>query len=77
MLVIYLGALYFVAGLLFMLAQPLWRGRLSVPRRISSEMPGNTLEPANPTAGLGLKRIWPGLVLVLLGGGLLLVGGFL
>jgi len=76
MLVIYLGALFVVGGVLFMLAQSLWRGRLSVPRRISSEIPGATLEPGNPTAGLGLKRNWPGLVLVLLGWVLLLVGGF-
>jgi hypothetical protein len=40
-------------------------------------MAGTTLEPREPDAGLGLKRNWPGLVLIVLGGFLLLVGGFL
>jgi hypothetical protein len=77
MFVIYLGALFVLCGVLFMAAQPLWRGRLSAARRISSEIPGATLEPRHPGAGLGLKRNWPGLVLVVLGGVLLLAGGFL
>ncbi|MDB5393719.1 MAG: hypothetical protein JWM91_1225, partial [Rhodospirillales bacterium] len=68
MLVIYLGALFILCGVLFMVAQPLWRGRLSAARRTPSEIPGATLEPRNPGAGFGLKENWPGLVLVVLGG---------
>jgi hypothetical protein len=81
MLVIYLGALFVFGGVLFMVAQPLWRGRLSAARRTrqigtpSSEIPGATLEPRRPGAGLGLKENWPGLLLVVLGGVLLLLGG--
>jgi hypothetical protein len=33
MLVILLGALFVLGGLLFMMAQPIWRGRLSDARR--------------------------------------------
>jgi hypothetical protein len=78
MLTIYLGALFVLCGVLFMVAQPLWRGRLSAARRapseIPSEIPSATLEPRKPGAGFGLKGNWPGLVLVVLGGVLLLVG---
>jgi len=83
MLVIWLGALLVLGGLLFMLAQPIWRGRLSEARRIrtSSAVPRktvepHTLEPRRPGAGFGLKENWPGLVFMVLGGILLLVGAF-
>ena len=79
MLVIWLGALFVIGGLLFMAAQPIWRGRLSDARRKSSAVPRDTLEPhtlepRKPSAGFGLKANWPGLVLIVLGGILLLVG---
>ena len=74
MLVISLGALFVVGGLVFMAAQPLWRGRLSDAKRTSSEKPRDTLEPRRPGAGFGMKANWPGLVLMVLGGILLLVG---
>src|SRR4029453_2679169 len=77
MLVIWLGALLVLGGLLFMLAQPIWRGRLSeARRRRSSAVPRDTLEPRMPGAGFGLKENWPGLVFMVLGGILLLVGAF-
>ena len=81
MLVIWLGALFVLCGLVFMVAQPIWRGRLSEARRrrTSSAVPRDTLEPhtlepRKPGAGFGLKANWPGLVLIVLGGILLLVG---
>jgi hypothetical protein len=80
MLVIWLGALFVVGGVLFMAAQPIWRGRLSeARRRRSSAVPRDTLEPhtlepRRPGAGFGLKANWPGLVLIVLGGVLLLAG---
>jgi hypothetical protein len=82
MLVIWLGALFVISGLLFMAAQPIWQGRLSeARRRKSSAVPRDTLEPHPPTleprgpgAGFTLKANWPGLVLIVLGGILLLVG---
>ena len=81
MLVIWLGALFVLGGLLFMAAQPIWRGRLSDARRTSSAVPRKethplreprTLEPRRAGAGFGLKANWPGLVLIILGGILLL-----
>ena len=85
MLVIWLGALFVLGGLLFMMAQPIWRGRLSEARRrrSSSAVPRDTamkpaepmtLEPRRPGAGFGLKANWPGLVLIVLGGIILLAG---
>jgi hypothetical protein len=79
MLVIWLGALFVIGGVLFMAAQPIWRGRLSDARRTSSAVPRDTLEPhtlepRKPGAGFGLKANWPGLVLIVLGGILLLLG---
>ncbi len=75
MAVIWLGALGVLGGLLFLVYQPIWRGRLSDAKRKASELPHDTLEPRRPGAGFGLKANWPGLVLVVLGGILLLVGG--
>ena len=72
MLVIWLGALFVLGGLLFMVAQPIWRGRLSDAKRTSSELPHDTLEPRRP--GAGFEANWPGLVLIVLGSILLLVG---
>jgi hypothetical protein len=74
MLIILVGALLMLGGLLFMVAQPIWRGRLSNPKRTSSSgVPLDTLEPRRPGAGaFGLKANWPGLVLIVLGGILLL-----
>jgi hypothetical protein len=73
MLVIWLGALFVLGGLLFMAAQPIWRGRLSdAAKRTSSGVPRDTLEPRRPGAGFELKAIWPGLVLIVLGAILLL-----
>jgi hypothetical protein len=84
LVVIGLGALFVLGGLVFMVAQPIWRGRLSDARRTSSAVPRNgahllrephTLEPRRAGAGFGLKANWPGLVLIVLGGILLLAGG--
>lgn len=79
MLVIWLGALLVLGGLVFMMAQPIWRGRLSEARRrrTSSAVPRDTLEPhtlepRRPGAGFSLRANWPGLVLIVLGGILLL-----
>lgn len=73
MAVILLGALLVFGGLLFLAAQPIWRGRLSAIRRKSTAAEP-TLEPPNPGAGFAVKDNWPGLALILLGGILLLAG---
>ena len=74
MLVVWLGALFVLGGLLFMMAQPIWRGRLSdaSKRTSSGAAPRGTLEPRRPGAGFTLKANWPGLVFIVLGGILLL-----
>jgi hypothetical protein len=74
MLVILLGALFVLGGVLFMAAQAIRRGRLSDAKRTTPGVPRDTLEPRRPSAGFGMKAIWPGLVLIVLGGILLLAG---
>lgn len=76
MLAIVLGALLVVGGVLYMAAQPIWRGRLS-ERRTPATPTGDTLEPEKPAAGFGLAANWPGLALVALGALLLLAGAVL
>ena len=76
MLVIWLGALLVIAGVLFLAYQAIGRGRLS-GQSTSSSAPVDTLEP--PRQGmrfLGLGSNWPGFLLIVVGGLLLLFGGF-
>lgn len=75
MTLIWLGALLVLAGVVFMAAQPLWRGRLSSGRRLRSGKPSDTLEPQRPDAGFGIKSNWPGLALFAVGAVLLLAAG--
>jgi hypothetical protein len=75
MLVIWLGALLFVVGMVLLANQAIWRGRLS-GQGASPSASTKTLEP--PRRGrrfLGLGSNWPGIVLIVVGGALLLVGG--
>jgi hypothetical protein len=76
MTLVWLGALLLFGGVVFMAAQPLWRGRLSGGRPLRSAEPGlsGTLEPPRPAGGFSLKSNWPGLALVALGAVLLLAG---
>jgi hypothetical protein len=74
MVLIWAGALLVLSGVVFMAAQPLWRGQLSGVRPLRSEEPSNTLEPQRPARGFGIRSNWPGLVLVTLGAVLLLAG---
>jgi hypothetical protein len=74
MTLVLLGALLVLAGIVFMAAQPIWRGRLSGGRRLGSGAPSDTLEPPRPARGFGIKSNWPGMALVVLGGVLLLMG---
>jgi hypothetical protein len=73
MLVVWLGALLFIGGLLYMAAQPIWRARLS-GRPSPSPSAGQTLEPAQPGAGFRLTTNWPGLALLAIGAILMLIG---
>ena len=77
MLIIWLGALLFVIGMVLLANQAIWRGRLS-GQSTSPSAPAKTLEPPHRgTRFLGLGSNWPGIVLIVLGGALLLVGGYL
>jgi hypothetical protein len=73
MTLIWLGVLLVFGGLLQMMYQPIWRGRLSGRRRPPTGKATDTLEPERPASGFGLKSSWPGLVLVAVGATLLLV----
>jgi hypothetical protein len=74
MTLIWLGVLLVFGGLLQMMAQPIWRGRLSGRRRPRTGEASDTLEPDRPASGFGFKSNWPGLALVTVGAALLLVG---
>ena len=74
MVLVWIGALLFVSGVVFMAAQPLLRGRLSGGKRLRSGAASDTLEPQRPAGGFGIKSNWPGLALVALGAVLLLAG---
>ncbi|HEV2900048.1 MAG TPA: hypothetical protein VGX71_19880 [Pseudaminobacter sp.] len=76
MLLIWLGALLFVAGIVYLAGQAIWRGRMSEPgpAGLGSR---NTLEPAHRGVRfLGIGQNWPGLLLVAIGAILLLFGGY-
>ena len=67
-----LGALLVLIGVVYMAAQPIWRGRLSGGRQLRSGKSSDTLEPRRPARGFGLGSNWPGLALVAVGAVLLL-----
>jgi hypothetical protein len=74
MAIILLGALLVFGGLVFLMAQPIWQGRLSAVRHTPAAPEEPTLEPSRPGAGFSLKQNWPGLALMAFGGLLLLAG---
>ena len=73
MTLIWLGVLLVFGGMIQLIYQPIWRGRLSGGRRFRSQ-PTDTLEPERPASGFGFKANWPGLALVALGAAFLLAG---
>ena len=75
MTLIWLGVLLVFGGMLQMAFQPIWHGRLSGRRRLRSERPSDTLEPARSRlADLSLNRTGLVLLLVALGAAFLLAG---
>jgi hypothetical protein len=74
MTLVMIGALLVIAGVVFMAAQPIWRGRLSGLRRMPWAPSSATLEPERPARGFSFRSNWPGLALIALGGVLLLAG---
>lgn len=76
MLVIWLGVVLVVAGIVYLASQAIWRGRMS-GQGAPLSAPADTLEP--PRQGMrfmGLAQNWLGILLVVVGGLLLLTGGF-
>jgi hypothetical protein len=59
MTLIWLGVLHVFGGMIQLIYQPIWRGRLSGGRRLRSQ-PTDTLEPKRPASGFGLKANLPG-----------------
>jgi hypothetical protein len=75
MLTIWLGALLFLAGILYLVATAIWKGPMSGASRTPAGTTSPTLEPpGRGIAVFGLARNWPGLALMALGGILLLAG---
>jgi hypothetical protein len=80
MTMIIIGALLFVAGIVYMAGAALRRGRLSDPAtahaasdRMIPATPGPTLEPERRGLRfLGLATNWPGLLMLVVGAALLL-----
>jgi hypothetical protein len=83
MSLVFAGAALVVIGVVFMAAQPMWRGRLSrepEPARaqtLSAERASNTLEPRKAARGFGIRSNWPGLAMLGAGFILLLIGAAL
>ena len=80
MTLVLLGALLVLMGVVFMAAQPIWRGRLSRVRPLrSTELSrstarSDTLEPQRPARGFGIQSNWPGFAMIAVGAVLLLAG---
>jgi hypothetical protein len=68
-----IGALLFLAGVVYMAASAINRGRMSDPRPEAEHAPRVTLEPQHRGLGfLGLKSNWPGIAMMAAGALLLL-----
>jgi hypothetical protein len=74
MVSVLLGALLFLAGVVFLAVQVIRRGPLSSEKHT---FPGAepSLEPRRQSGFLSLRGNWPGYLLILLGAILLLIGG--
>lgn len=70
------GALLVLAGVVWLVAEPLWHGRLSGGRPIVPGKSPDTLEPLQPAGGFSFKANRVGLVLFA-GGAVLLLASSL
>jgi hypothetical protein len=77
MLLIWLGALFIIAGVVVATLRTLRRGRLSQPRSLDADPAPDTLEPSGRGDRLSLGADLPGIGLALFGAVLLFVGAFL
>ena len=76
MLVIWLGALLVVAGVLYLASQAIWRGRLSGQGTPLRRQPTRWSRRGAACGSWGSDSNWPGILLIVVGGALLLIGGF-
>ncbi len=67
MTIVILGTLLVLLGLVLIMAEPLWHGRLSGGRQLFPEKPSDTLEPPKPAGGFSFKSNRYGLMLVAAG----------
>jgi hypothetical protein len=75
MIVIWLGAILFVCGVVYMAAATLSRGKLSDPHPAQAGPNEPTLEPTRRGLGfLGVGPNWPGLLMMAVGALMLLSG---
>jgi uncharacterized membrane protein HdeD (DUF308 family) len=73
MLAIPIGAMLILAGVVYMAGAAIYRGRMSDPH-INPSDDAPTLEPRHPGLRfLGWKANWPGLLMIVLGGVMLLL----
>jgi hypothetical protein len=69
-----IGALLILCGVVFMAGAAVYRGRMSDPHPNPHDTAAPTLEPRHRGLGfLGLKANWPGLLMIVIGGLMLLV----
>jgi len=75
--VVWIGALLFICGLLFMARSTIFRGDMSQAHSSAYDPAGLTLEPnRRGLRFLGVKANWPGVALIVVGALMLLLGTF-
>jgi hypothetical protein len=73
--IVWIGALLFIGGLLYMARIAIFRGNLSEPHSSAYDPGGLTLEPnRRGLRFLGLAANWPGVLLMVIGALMLLLG---
>ena len=73
--IVWIGALLFVCGVLFMARAAIFRGEMSEPHTSAYDPGGLTLEPnRRGLRFLGFPVNWPGILLMVVGALLLLLG---
>lgn len=72
MILTWVGVILVIAGVLYGVAQALWRGRLSNARRVGPTGATESLEPTESVKAFSLRTHWPALVMIALGAILIL-----
>jgi len=72
-ILIWAGALLILCGVLYGVAQVLWKGRLSDPKRAGTVRAAASLEPQQDMRPFSLKDHWPAFGLIAAGALLILI----